>query len=141
MPRHWRASCPQSRRRRAHTPPPSDRRCAVPRVAARRARSDAWAARRPYRAERSPPGRRRKVPRMKADRLLVLLLLFVLLLLAVLLLFEVALEDFAGLVARQRVDEYNLARGLVASQVVAHVVLDLVLAQALAVAQHYERSQ
>src|SRR5204863_773356 len=45
---------------------------------------------------------------------------------------ELALEDLAGGVARQRVEELHLARDLVAGEVRLHVGLHLVLAQVAA---------
>ena len=50
--------------------------------------------------------------------------------LVVAVLLELALEDLAGRVARQLVEEHDLARHLVVREVVLDVVLDLVLAEA-----------
>src|SRR6202012_4563203 len=54
---------------------------------------------------------------------------------------ELALEDLAGRVARQLVEEHDLPRDLVAGQVLTHVVADLVAAELGAGAQHHERPQ
>ena len=56
-------------------------------------------------------------------------------------LFELALEDLAGVVARELVDEHDLARDLVVREVVLDVALDLVLAEVRVLAQHDERLQ
>src|ERR1700753_2358807 len=54
---------------------------------------------------------------------------------------ELTLEHLAGRVARQLVQEHDLARDLVAGQVLTDVVADLVLAQPGPVAPHPERPQ
>src|SRR6185503_9464083 len=51
---------------------------------------------------------------------------------------QLALEDLAGGVAGQLVEELDLARGLVAGEVLLHVALQLILAGVLAVAEHHE---
>src|SRR3954463_5978932 len=56
------------------------------------------------------------------------------------LLLELLLHDLAGRVARQLVDELDLARDLEAREIRLHVLLELVLAR-LAVAGHDERLQ
>src|SRR5215204_7508874 len=54
---------------------------------------------------------------------------------------QLALQDLAGRVARQLVDEDDLARHLVARQVLPHVALELVLGRLLAALEHHERAQ
>src|SRR5436853_7887496 len=73
-------------------------------------------------------------PVTSAARSATLRLLFLFLLL----LLELALDDPAGRVARQLVEELHFARHLVAREVLLHVILDLVLGQ-LAGARHDER--
>src|SRR5680860_363813 len=54
---------------------------------------------------------------------------------------QLALEDLAGRVPRQLREELDLARHLVAGEVLADVVLDLVLAQIPVLRRHHERLQ
>src|ERR1700753_421656 len=54
---------------------------------------------------------------------------------------ELTLEHLVGPVARQLVEEHDLARDLVAGQVLADVVTDLVAGELGAAPEHHERPQ